>query len=346
LKKASLDLQKWLRGYAGTLNITDDLRPGKPEVLVRLRDGASPLGVDAQMIADQLRTAFFGSTVDEIQVGGESYEVDVRLRPSDRNSLSDLDYFTISTASGDLIPLSAIADVTFGRGYSRINRVNGRRTITIQGDVDTSIANANEIIADTQARFFARMLDQYPSVDFALEGANKKAATTQKSMITGFLLGLIGVFLLLSFIFRSYAEPLVVMMIIPFAFIGAVGGHVLLGLDFTMPSMLGFVALAGVVVNDSILLVNFIKHYHGDTKSVALAAPLASRARFRAVFLTSVTTIIGLLPMLSETSLQAQILIPLVTSLSFGLLVSTVLVLFLVPAVYAIFDDFGWAKLD
>ncbi len=346
LKSASLDLQKWLRGYSGSFNVTDDLRPGKPEIRVRLKDGASPLGVNAQMIADQLRTAFFGSTVDEIQRNGESYEVDVRLRPQDRDSLSDLDYFTISTSEGRLIPLSAIADVTFGRGYSRINRVNGVRTITIQGDVNTAVANAGELLADTQKRFFVDMGKTYPGVEFALEGANKNAATTQKSMVRGFVLGLIGVFLLLSFQFKSYAEPFVVMIIIPFAFIGAVGGHVLLGLDFTMPSMLGFVALAGVVVNDSILLVNFIKHFHGDTKSVAVAAPLASRARFRAVFLTSVTTIVGLLPMLSETSLQAQILIPLVTSLSFGLLVSTVLVLFLVPAVYAIFDDLGWAKLD
>ncbi len=346
LKNASLDLQKWLRGYTGTFNITDDLRPGKPEVLVRLKDGASPLGVDAKMIADQMRTAFFGSTVDEIQVGGESYEVDVRLRQLDRDSLSDLDYFTISTSTGDLIPLSAVADVTFGRGYSRINRVDGQRTITIQGDVDTSVANANEILGDTQKRFFDSLLEKHPGVQVALEGANRKASTTQKSMVRGFLLGLIGVFLLLSFQFKSYAEPLVVMIIIPFAFIGAVAGHGLLGLDFTMPSMLGFVALAGVVVNDSILLVNFIKHYHGEAKSVAKAAPQASRARFRAVFLTSATTVAGLLPMLSETSLQAQILIPLVTSLCFGLLVSTVLVLFLVPAVYAIFDDFGWANLD
>lgn len=346
LKQASLELQEWLSGYAGTFNITDDLRPGKQEFRIRLKDGASPLGIDARMIADQLRTAFFGSTVDEVQANGESYEIDVRLDIADRNSLSDLDYFTISTTDGNLIPLSAIADISLGRGYSRINRVNGQRTITVQGDVNTSIANANEILADTQARFFAGMLERHPGVHFALEGANKKAATTQKSMVKGFMLGLIGVFLLLSFIFKSYAEPLVVMIIIPFAFIGAVGGHVLLGLDFTMPSMLGFVALAGVVVNDSILLVNFIKHFHGDTKSVALAAPQASRARFRAVFLTSVTTVVGLLPMLSETSLQAQILIPLVTSLSFGLMVSTILVLFLVPAVYAIFDDLGWAKLD
>ncbi len=136
------------------------------------------------------------------------------------------------------------------------------------------------------------------------------------------------------------------MVIIPFALIGAVAGHILLGLDFTMPSMLGFVALSGVVVNDSILLVNFTKHYHGDTKNVAEAAPQASQARFRAIVLTSLTTIAGLLPILSETSLQAQILTPLVTSLAFGLMATTVLVLFLVPAIYAILDDFGLARID
>ena len=259
---------------------------------------------------------------------------------------ADLDYFAISTAAGGLVPLTAVADLAEGRGYSRINRVNGRRTVTIQGDVDPRIANANEILAETSARFFPGMAERYPTVTISLHGANKEAQTTQRSMMRGFVIGLIGVFLLLSFQFRSYVEPLVVMAIIPFAFIGAVGGHLLLGLDFTMPSVLGFVALAGVVVNDSILLVNFIKHYHGEARSVAAAAPLAARARFRAILLTSLTTIVGLLPILSETSLQAQILIPLVTSLAFGLLASTVLVLFLVPAVYTIIDDIGLAKLD
>ncbi len=138
----------------------------------------------------------------------------------------------------------------------------------------------------------------------------------------------------------------IVMMIIPFALAGAIVGHILLGLDFTMPSMLGFVALAGVVVNDSILLVNSIKHYHSDTQSVAAAAPLASRARFRAVLLTSLTTIVGLLPLLAESSLQAQVLIPLVTSLVFGLMATTLLVLLLVPAAYSILDDFNLADID
>ena len=346
LKKASLELQAWLNRYRGVHNVTDDLRPGKPELRIRLRDGASTLGIDARTIANQLRSALYGTTVSEIQHAGEAYEIDVRLDPRDRNSLADLDYFTVTTAEGRLVPLTAVARIEEDRGYSRINRVNGQRTVTIQGDIDKRIGNTNEILADTRKHFFPDMFKRYPTVGISLQGAEKEAGTTQKSMARGFVIGLIGVFLLLSFLFRSYVEPLVVMIIIPFAFIGAVGGHLLLGLDFTMPSVLGFAALAGVVVNNSILLVNFIKHYHGDTQSVAEAAPLAAQARFRAILLTSLTTIVGLLPILSETSLQAQVLIPLVVSLAFGILASTVLVLFLVPAFYAILDDMGLARLD
>lgn len=346
LKAAALELTDWLGGYRGTSNLTDDLRPGKPELRIRLKDGASTLGVDARQIADQLRAAFFGTTVSEIQRGAESYEIDVRIDPRNKDSLSDIDNFTISQSDGSLIPLTAIAVIETARGFSRINRVNGQRTVTVQGDVDVTIANADEILRDTSERFFPELAKRYPGISVSLQGQNKEAQTTQRSMLSGFILGLIGVYLLLSFQFQSYFEPLIVMIIIPFALIGAIVGHIVLGLDFTMPSMLGFVALAGVVVNDTILLVNFIKHYHGDTQSVAEAAPLASRARFRAILLTSLTTIVGLLPLLTETSLQAQILIPLVTSLAFGLMATTVLVLFLVPAIYSILDDFGLANID
>ena len=346
LKSAALELTDWFGGYRGTSNLTDDLRPGKPELRVRLKDGASTLGVDARQIADQLRGAFFGTTVSEIQRGSEAYEIDVRIDPRNKDSLSDIDNFTISQSDGSLVPLTAIADINTGRGFSRINRINGQRTVTVQGDIDVTIANANEIIADTSQRFFPDMLKRHSGVSVALEGQNREAQTTQRSMLSGFILGLIGVYLLLSFQLQSYFEPIVVMIIIPFALIGAIVGHILMGLDFTMPSMLGFVALAGVVVNDSILLVNFIKHYHGDTQSVAEAAPLASRARFRAILLTSLTTIVGLLPLLAETSLQAQVLVPLVTSLAFGLMATTVLVLVLVPSIYSILDDFGLANID
>jgi len=346
LKKAAVEFADWLRQFKGVVNVIDDLRPGKPEVRIRLKDGALSLGVDGRTIADQLRSSFFGSTVSEIQRGSESFEIDVRLAEKNRNSLADLDYFTILTSEGKRVPLSVVADLSFDRGFSRINRVNGLRTVTVQGDVDVRYANAGEILARAEKEFFPAMKKRYPGVSTSLQGANNDAKKTQQSMISGFTIGLIGVFLLLSFQFRSYVEPLVVMLIIPFSFIGSVWGHVLLGLDFTMPSMLGFVALAGVVVNDSILLVNFIKHHHGTTNSVVEAGPMASQARFRAILLTSLTTIAGLTPMLFETSLQAQILIPLVASLAFGLLAATVLVLFLVPAFYAIIDDAGFARLD
>ena len=346
LKAAALELTDWLGRYRGTSNLSDDLRPGKPELRISLKDGASTLGVDARQIADQLRAAFFSTKVSEIQRGAESYEIDVRIDPRNKDSLSDIDDFTISHTDGRLIPLTAIADIATGRGYARINRVNGQRTVTVQGDVDVTIANAGEILSDTEARLFPELAERYPGVSLSLQGQNKEAQTTQRSMLSGFILGLIGIYLLLSFQFESYVEPLIVMIIIPFALIGAITGHILLGLDFTMPSILGFVALAGVVVNDSILLVNFIKHHHGTTKSVAATALLASRARFRAIMLTSLTTIVGLLPLLAETSLQAQILIPLVTSLAFGLMATTVLVLFLVPAAYTILDDFGLANID
>ena len=346
IKQASLELQEWFNQYRGVVNIQDDLRPGKPELKLKLKSGASTLGVDARHIADQLRTAFFGTTVNEIQLDGESYEIDVRLAPGDRNSLADLDYFTISMGDDHLVPITAIADIEIERGYARINRVDGVRTVTIQGDVDPRFANGNEVMADTSARFFPELREKYPDITISLEGENKEAGTAQASMVQGFLIGLIGVYLLLSFLFRSYIEPIVVMVVIPFAFIGVIFGHLLLGLDFTMPSMLGFISLAGIVVNDSILLVNFIKYHHENVKSVTAAAPLAARARFRAILLTSLTTIVGLLPMLSETSLQAQVLVPLVTSLAFGLLASTFLVLFLVPAVYSILDDMGVATLS
>ncbi len=345
LKKASIKLQDWLRRYEGVHSIIDDLRSGKPEIRVRLKEGAKSLGIDARLVADQLRTAFFGATVSEIQVGAESFEIDVRLDPGDRDNLADLDYFTITSPEGALVPITAVATLVEDRGFARINRVDGVRTVTVQGDVDVRFANANEVISDTRRRFVPEFLKQHPGVRLAIEGQDKNAATTQRSMLSGFALGLIGVFLLLSFLFRSYVEPVVVMIVIPFAFIGAIFGHLVMGLDFTMPSMLGFVALAGVVVNDSILLVNFIKDRHGPGTTVAQAAPLAARARFRAILLTSVTTIAGLLPIISETSLQAQILVPLVTSLAFGLVASTLLVLFVVPSIYAILDDFGLSTL-
>jgi len=341
LKAASTELLAWLGSYRGVLDLTDDLRPGKPEVRLRLSEGAVALGLDASAIAHQLRSAYFGQTAGEIQVGSESYEIDVRLSDLDQNSLADLEYFTVTLNGGKQVPLSAVAVLQSGRGWARINRINGRRTVTILGELNTERANINEIMRHMKSNFLGGFISRHPNITMSLEGQIKEGGETGQSIIRGFMLGLIGVFLLLSFQFRSYIEPIVVLAAIPLGFIGVIWGHVVMGLDLSMPSILGFASLSGVVVNDSILLVHFVKIRRAEGMSTHDAACRASRERFRAVLLTSLTTIAGLLPLLTETSLQAQVLIPLVTSLGFGLMASTLLVLFIVPVLYTILDDFG-----
>ena len=341
LKAASLALREWLNRYRGVVDLSDDLRPGKPELRLQLRDGALALGVDASLIANQLRAALQGVTALEVQVGPESYEIDVRLQAQDQASLDALRDLPINTPSGLQIPLSEVASIRPERGYARINRIDGLRTLTVRGDVDTRLANAREVIQDTEQQFLPELRQRFPGVQVTLEGQAEETSTTGDSLRRGFLLGLLGIFILLSFQFRSYLEPIAVMTAIPLALIGVVWGHMAMGLELSMPSMIGFVSLAGIVVNDSILLVMFLKLRLKEGLSAADAAKQASRDRFRAVLLTSLTTIAGLLPLLAERSLQAQVLIPLVTSIVFGLLATTLLVLLVVPSLYSILDDLG-----
>ncbi|GAB2207113.1 efflux RND transporter permease subunit [Roseibium sp. ROS1] len=346
LDQASEELQAWLKGYDGVYNISDDLSLGKPELALSLKDGAGAVGLDAKAIADQLRGAYNGITADEVQVGSESFEVDVRLAGSDRNSLGDFELFTVETPSGHRVPLGSVADIRSDRSFTRINRIDRVPTVTVTGDVLLGVANANEVVKDTETRYLPQLLEKYPGLSTSTEGQNAEGAKTQASMVKALGTGLIFVFILLSFQFRSYSEPVVVMTLIPMALIGAVWGHFLMGIDFAMPSMLGFISLAGIVVNDSILLVQFIKDEHDPSlESVAEIAPLGAKARFRAILLTSVTTIVGLLPLLFETSPQAQVLIPLVTSISFGLIGTTLMIVFVVPAFYTILDDFDLTSL-
>ncbi|HUF86693.1 MAG TPA: efflux RND transporter permease subunit [Thermohalobaculum sp.] len=348
LKAASLALQAELTAFSGPRDVIDDLRPGMPERRIRLAEGATSLGLDAAEVAGQLRAAFLGETASEIRIGAEAaevYEIEVRQAAADRDGLDDLDAFTVSLPDGGQVPLAAVAEIEPARGWARIHRIDGRRTVTVTGNLDTSAGNAAEIIAALEAEAIPRLAAPFPGVGIGIEGQSREAATTGASVRTGFLVGLIGIFVALAFQFRSYGEPLVVMAVIPFAALGAVWGHVLLGYPLSMPSLVGVASLAGVVVNDSILLVHFVKLRTAAGHGVAQAAARASRDRFRAVLLTSLTTILGLLPLMAETSLQAQVLKPLVISVVFGLLSSTVLVLLLVPALYSILADLGLATV-
>lgn len=341
LKAASGELQAWLNGFAGVLDLSDDLRPGKREYRLRLKPGAGALGLDARSVADQVRAAFQGVKVDEFPVGPEFYEVNLRLIPEDRIGPADLDDLTIIGRNGALVPLSVVAEVQEVRGWARIHRVDRQRAVALQGDVDGKVANAQELLGLARAQFLPGLLERYPDVSYELQGQSSESAKTGKSIARNVLLGLIGVYMLLALQLRGYLTPLTVMLVIPTAFIGVVLGHVALGLDMTMPSIVGMASLFGVVVNDSILLVLFIRDKRASGISVPTAAKQAGRARFRPILLTSITTVAGLMPLLLERSLQAQILIPLAAALAFGLAATTLIALFLVPAVYCILDDFN-----
>ncbi|MGV7221470.1 MAG: efflux RND transporter permease subunit [Nitrospinales bacterium] len=339
LKVASLELQGWLNQYDGVLDLNDDSRPGKPEVQIKMKRGALAKGLDAAMIANQLRAAFYGRTVGEIQVGSESYEVEVKLTDSDQNSISDLELFYITDNSGKSFPLGEVAQLEPARGMARILRIDGLRTVTIQADVNSHIANANEILQQTEKSYLPEFKEKYPEIAYSYQGQQKESKITGKSMSTALMVGLFLVFVLLSFQFRSYIESIVVMTAIPLSLIGVIWGHLVMGLNLSMVSMMGFISLAGVVINDSILLVQVIKRELQNGLDVIEAARKASRLRFRAVLLTSLTTIAGLFPLLLEKSLQAQVLVPLVTSIIFGLLASTILVLIVVPVLFSIIGD-------
>ena len=235
-----------------------------------------------------------------------------------------------------------VAEVEEVRGWARINRVDGRRAVTIQGDVDRNIANAQEILMLTNSEFIPQLLERYPDIRLDVQGESKESAKTGASIMRNVLLGMLGVYMLLALQFRGYIAPIAVMVVIPTALIGVIFGHLLLGLDLTMPSIIGMASLFGVVVNDSILLVVFIRRERKQGIDVMQAAFHAGLARFRPILLTSITTVAGLLPLLMEKSLQAQVLIPLATSLAFGLATATIAALFIVPSVYTILDDLGW----
>jgi multidrug efflux pump subunit AcrB len=340
LKQASDELQAWLNSHLGVNDLSDDLRPGKREYRLHLKPGAGVLGINARQVAEQVRASFQGIRIDEFPVGPETYEVNLRLAEDDRMDAEDLYNLSITGPGGSLIPLSMVADIEEVRGWARINRVNRQRTITLQGDVDRDQANAQELLAMAKADFIPGLLERYPDIRFDIQGESKESAKTGRSIVRNVVLGLIGVYMLLALQFKGYLAPLTVMIMIPAALIGVILGHMILGLDLTMPSIVGMASLFGVVVNDSILLVVFIRDSRVAGTPVMVAAKEAARARFRPILLTSISTIAGLTPLLLEKSLQAQILIPLAASIAFGLTAATLVALFLVPSVYCILDDF------
>jgi len=283
-----------------------------------------------------------GDIADIQRVGDWDIDVLVRLAEPDRQSLGDLTDLRIRLPDGRQVPLEVAVEMQAVRDWAKITRIDGVRTVTVEADVDARLANAQAIVADLRGPWLADFLQRHPGVEVRFEGQVARTAETGGSIGRGLLLGLLGVFVVLSLQFRSYVEPLAVMVSIPLAFVGAVWGHVLMGYFLSMPSLIGAASLAGIVVNNAILLIQVIKQHRTAGLTAAAAAGRASRERLRAILISSATTIAGLLPLLAETSTQAAAIKPLVISVVFGLLSATLAVLLVLPALYVLFDDWGW----
>ena len=300
LDSAAAEMVAWFSSFHGVSNLGDDLSRDKEELRLSVKPGARTLGFTGAEIAKQVSAAFLGDIVDELQVGTRGYEVDVRLRDTRTRNLDELRSFRLRLSSGHEVALGDVVEMRRDRGWSRIGRHDGQRSVTVSGDIDSDVTSTSLVFQAFAAEFAPVFQERYPDLALNLEGETAEGNKAMGSMLRGMLFGVLAVYVLLSLQFRSYSEPLLVMAVIPFALVGVLLGHLLLSYPFTMPSMLGCIALIGVIVNESILLVQKAKLEMATSSSVREAVVRAARGRFRAIFLTSATTIVGLMPLLVE----------------------------------------------
>jgi hydrophobic/amphiphilic exporter-1 (mainly G- bacteria), HAE1 family len=326
--------------YPGVYDVADDSTPGKVEFRIKIKERARAMGIPLIELADTVRASYFGAEVMRLQRGRHEVKLMVRYPDAERRSLANFDQIRVRGTDGAEYPITELAEIEITRSASEINRVDQLRSITVSSDLNEQVegANAREIVEDLKVNFLPELFKKYPAVRVRWEGQEAESRDSIRSLAIGLFLAMIGMYILLTIQFTSYLQPILIMMIIPFGCIGAIAGHFWLGLPMTMFSLFGLVALTGVVVNDSIVLIDFINQRMADGMPLQDAVIDAGRRRFRPVLLTSVTTVAGLTPILLETSLQAQFLIPMAASLSFGIMTSTVLVLILVPSFYCIMD--------
>jgi multidrug efflux pump subunit AcrB len=332
LRLAADELKARLGEYPGTYNITDSFRAGKQELVLGIEPGAEALGLSLSDLGRQVRQGFYGEEAQRIQRGRDEVKVMVRYPADQRRSLGDVESMRIRTPAGDEVPFSSVATAELGRGFASINRTDRRRTINITAEVDLSVANANEIATSLSEETLPKLLATHRGLTWRFEGEQMEQQDTLASLGKGFLLALLAIYALMAIPFKSYVQPLIVMSAIPFGVIGAVIGHILLDIELSVLSMCGMVALAGVVVNDSLVLVDYVNRGVARGESWLEAVNEAGVARFRPILLTSLTTFAGLLPLLLERSVQAAFLIPMAASLAFGVMFSTLVTLVLVPA--------------
>ncbi len=340
LEKSKESMKSALAQYPGVVDIADSYTRGKRELKLKLRPEARTLGITEEDLGRQIRAAFYGAEALRIQRGRNEVKVMVRYPEEDRKTLGNLESLRIRTLDGGEIPFAQAAYVYEGRGFSEINRTDRKRVINITASVDSKVANAEDILLDLKNTVLQDLTTDYPGLTFDLEGEEKERKESMESMRKGFLMALLLIYTLLAIPFRSYIQPFIIMFSIPFGIVGAVLGHLIMGFNLSILSMFGIVALTGVVVNDSLLLIDFINQKRMQGVELFQAVVESAQRRFRPIVLTSLTTSLGLTPIILERSVQAQFLIPMAISLGFGILFATLITLLLVPSLYLILEDF------
>jgi multidrug efflux pump subunit AcrB len=339
LEAAAQRLAAEIASYSGLSDIDSGVTKGKDQLDFRLTDAALAQGLTEFELARQVRAAFFGAEAVRQQRGRDEIRVYVRLPIEDRRSLYNVEELIVRTPMGGEMPLSQAAIIDRGQAYTVIRRSDGRRNISVTADVTDEDANANDINAQIRQRELPQLLADIPGLAYSLGGEQERQAETMGALGLGFALAMIVMFSMLAIVFRSYTQPILVMSPIPFGMVGAVWGHVLMGFSLSLMSMMGLIALSGVVVNDSLLLIVSMNRFRDEGMSQWEAAMAGGTRRFRPILLTSLTTFFGLASMILETSVQARFLVPMAVSLGFGILVATMITLLIVPCAYLILED-------
>ena len=328
-----------LAGYPGVVDVTDTYRGGKPELKLALTKEGESLGFTLQNLGKQVRQAFFGEESQRIQRGRDDVRVMVRYPSQDRRSLASLEGMRVRTPTGDEVPFSTVAIATMGRSAATIRRVDRRRAINVQADIDERVTTSETLVDAMEAEFLPALVERYPGLTYSFEGDEVQFAESMDGLFKGFAAALFVMYAMLAIPLRSYIRPFIILSSVPFGMVGAIWGHWLLGLQVSFLSICGMVALAGIVVNDGLVLASFIRSYSRKSGSLAHAVQLAGEARFRPIILTSLTTAAGVTPLMLESSLQAQFLIPMAVALSSGVLFATAVTLVLMPSLYMILED-------
>ena len=340
LEEASKQLERKLTEYEGVFDIRSSLNVGGEEIKLDIKPQAESLGLSMASVGRQVRQAFYGEEAQRIQRGKNEIKVMVRYPEEDRTSISNLESMRIRNNNGDEIPFSSVATASFGKAYSSIIRENGIRVVTVSADADSSTVEPRRVISDITENFIPEMMDKFPQLEFDLEGSSSETVKLVQELTNASIAALFLIYILIAIPLKSYLQPIIIMSVIPFGLIGAVIGHIVLNEAISMFSLFGLVALAGVVVNDSIIMVDFINKARQEGMDIIQAVVNSGTQRFRAIILTSLTTAIGLMPIMTETSTQAQFVIPMAISIAFGIVFATVITLFLVPCLYVLQDDF------